>query len=78
MVVLMAEVLFFAKKGKWPKQEVKRTLAEIFKVFLDAIPALMTPIIILGGIYSGMLTATGVQYLPLYGQLLQACSSTRS
>ena len=58
MVVLMAEVLFFARKEKWPKQEVKRTPAEIFKVFLDAIPALMTPIIILGGIYSGMLTAT--------------------
>lgn len=53
MVVLMAEVLFFARKEKWPKQEVKRTPAEIFKVFLDAIPALMTPIIILGGIYSG-------------------------
>ena len=49
MVVLMAEVLFFARKEKWPKQEVKRTPAEIFKVFLDAIPAL---------IYSGMLTAT--------------------
>lgn len=58
MVVLMAEVLFFARKEKWPKQEVKCTPAEIFKVFLDAIPALMTPIIILGGIYSGMLTAT--------------------
>ena len=58
MVVLMAEVLFFARKEKWPKQEVKRTPAEIFKVFLDAIPALLTPIIILGGIYSGMLTAT--------------------
>ena len=58
MVVLMTEVLFFARKEKWPKQEVKRTPAEIFKVFLDAIPALMTPIIILGGIYSGMLTAT--------------------
>ena len=53
MVVLMTEVLFFARKEKWPKQEVKRTPAEIFKVFLDAIPALMTPIIILGGIYSG-------------------------
>ena len=58
MVVLMTEVLFFARKEKWPKQEVKRTPAEIFKVFLDAIPALMTPIIILGGIYSGLFTPT--------------------
>ena len=57
MLVLMAEVLFYAKKENWPKQAVKRSPSEIFKIFLDAIPALMTPII-LGGIYSGMLTAT--------------------
>lgn len=58
MVVLMIEVLFFAKKEKWPKQEIKRTSSEMLKIFLDAFPALMTPIIILGGIYSGLLTAT--------------------
>ena len=58
MLVLMAEVLFYAKKENWPKQAVKRSPSEIFKIFLDAIPALMTPIIILGGTYSGMLTAT--------------------
>lgn len=58
MVVLMVEVIFFANKEKWPKQTVKRSGKEILKIFLDAIPALMTPIIILGGIYSGMLTAT--------------------
>ncbi|MDO5350631.1 MAG: TRAP transporter large permease [Lachnospiraceae bacterium] len=58
MLVLMAEVVFYAHKEKWPKQSVKRTGGEIFKIFIDAIPALLTPIIILGGIYSGMLTAT--------------------
>lgn len=58
MLVLMAEVLFYAHREKWPKQSVKRTGGEIFKIFIDAIPALLTPIIILGGIYSGMLTAT--------------------
>lgn len=58
MLVLMAEVLFFAHKENWPKQSVKRTGGEIFKIFIDAIPALLTPIIILGGIYSGLLTAT--------------------
>ena len=58
MVVLMVEVIYFARKEKWPKQTVKRSAKEIFKIFLDAIPALLTPIIILGGIYSGMLTAT--------------------
>lgn len=58
MVVLMIEVLYFAHKEKWPKLNVKRSGKEIFKIFLDAIPALLTPVIILGGIYSGMLTAT--------------------
>ena len=46
MLVLMAEVLFYAKKENWPKQAVKRSPSEIFKIFLDAIPALMTPIIL--------------------------------
>lgn len=58
MAVLMAEVIYFAHKEKWPKQSIKRSGGEVFKIFIDAIPALMTPIIILGGIYSGMLTAT--------------------
>ena len=58
MVVLMAEVLFFAKKENWPKQNIHYTGKEILKIFLDAVPALMTPVIILGGIYSGLLTAT--------------------
>ena len=58
MVVLIAEVLFFAKKDNWPKIEVKRSAWEVFKIFLDAIPALLTPVIILGGIYSGLMTPT--------------------
>lgn len=58
MLVLIAEVIFFARKEKWPKIQVKRTKKEVAHIFLDAIPALLTPIIILGGIYSGLLTAT--------------------
>ncbi len=58
MLVLIAEVIFFANKEKWPKVQIKRTGKEIAKITVDAIPALLTPIIILGGIYSGLLTAT--------------------
>lgn len=58
MLVLIVEVVVFAHKEKWPKVHVKRSGKEIAKIFLDAIPALLTPIIILGGIYSGLLTAT--------------------
>lgn len=57
-LVLMAEVIFFARKEKWPKQQHKYSAGEFLRIFADAIPALLTPIIILGGIYSGMFTAT--------------------
>lgn len=58
MAVLMVEVIYFAHKEKWPKQSVKRSGNEVLKIFIDAVPALLTPVIILGGIYSGALTAT--------------------
>lgn len=56
MIVLILEALYYAHKEKWPKAETKHTAGEIGKIFLEAVPALMTPVIILGGIYSGLLT----------------------
>lgn len=58
MIVLILEALYYAHKEKWPKAETKHTAGEIGKIFLEAVPALLTPVIILGGIYSGLLTAT--------------------
>ena len=58
MIVLILEALYYAHKEKWPKAETKHTAGEIGKIFLEAVPALMTPVIILGGIYSGIFTAT--------------------
>lgn len=58
MAALMVVVLAFARKEKWPKAEKKIMVGEFFQNFLKAIPALMLPIIILGGIYSGLLTPT--------------------
>lgn len=58
MLVLIVEVFFMAHKEKWPKTAVQRNIKEVFKIFVNAIPALLTPVIILGGIYSGLLTAT--------------------
>ena len=58
MIVLILEALYYAHKEKWPKSETKHTAGEIGKIFLEAVPALLTPVIILGGIYSGLLTAT--------------------
>ena len=70
MLVLMTEVLFYAKKENWPKQAVKRSPSEIFKIFLDAIPALMTPIIILGGIYAGIFTPTEAAVVAIFYTIL--------
>lgn len=58
MIVLMIVVLIYARKEQWPKSDKKLNMKEFGTSFLKAIPALMLPIIILGGIYSGMLTPT--------------------
>jgi C4-dicarboxylate transporter DctM subunit len=58
VLVLMIVVIIYANREKWPKTEKKISVKELSVSFLKAIPALMLPIIILGGIYSGTLTAT--------------------
>jgi TRAP transporter, DctM subunit len=57
-VVLVVVVLIVANKEKWPKSKEKMTLKQFGVSFVKAIPALLLPIIILGGIYSGILTPT--------------------
>ena len=46
------------KRGYRPVEKVHHTGKEIAHTILDAIPALLVPVIILGGIYSGMVTPT--------------------
>lgn len=58
VLALIVVVLFYAHKEQWPKDDVHFELKEFFTSFLKAIPALLLPIIILGGIYSGLLTPT--------------------
>ena len=58
MFALIGVVLVYANKEKWPQDKKKLSLNEFVISFLKAIPALMLPIIILGGIYSGLLTPT--------------------
>ena len=60
MIVLMIVVIVLAHKEQWPKDEIHFNLKEFCISFLKAIPALMLPIIILGGIYSGLLHCNGV------------------
>ena len=55
--VLSLLCYFFAKKRHYPKGE-KMSKKEFFKVAKEAGAALLTPVIILGGIYSGVFTPT--------------------
>jgi tripartite ATP-independent transporter DctM subunit len=54
---LMVMVYFVAKRGGLPR-EVKASLREMLKAAVDALPPLLMPVIILGGILSGVFTAT--------------------
>lgn len=58
VVVLMITIVVYARKEKWPKSSQKLSAKELGASFVKAIPALILPIIILGGIYSGVLTPT--------------------
>ncbi len=56
-VTLMTLCVFFAKKRGYPKGQVI-PVKEALKIMLDALPGLLTVVIILGGILSGWYTAT--------------------
>lgn len=58
MFILMIVAFFYAKKEQWPKNAKLLDVREIGRAFVHAIPALLLPIIILGGIYSGIMTPT--------------------
>lgn len=58
MASLMVTVYIFSKKENWPQTSEKYSAKEIAIKFLNTIPALLLPVIILGGIYSGFFTPT--------------------
>jgi tripartite ATP-independent transporter DctM subunit len=54
---MMFMVYLISKKKNFPRYE-KVSLKETFKLFLSSFPALLTPVIIIGGIVTGAYTAT--------------------
>jgi len=54
---LMIYIAYIAKKRNYPKGE-SYPLREFIKITIRAFPALLTPVILLGGIYSGIVTPT--------------------
>lgn len=56
-VILMIYVAIISHKRDYPRGE-QYSRKEFFKFAIEAIPALMTPVILLGGIYGGAITPT--------------------
>jgi len=69
-LALMIYISIIAKRRKYPKGEVV-TLKQFISSTIDAIPALLTPVILLGGIYSGIVTPTEAGAIAaLYGLII--------
>ena len=58
MIVLFIICAFLSKKENWPKSDKRLSIAEFTKALWSAGLAVMLPVIVLGGIYSGILTPT--------------------
>ena len=56
-LALMVYVAYIAKKRNYPQGEIY-PFKEFIKIIIKAFPALMTPVILLGGIYGGFVTPT--------------------
>ena len=56
--LLMAYCYYVSKKKKYPVTGKRAKLKDILRAFISCFPALLMPIIILGGILSGLFTAT--------------------
>lgn len=56
-VSLLLLTFTYSKKNNLPKLP-KSSFSEVIKTFLEAIPALIMPVIVLGGIYGGVFTPT--------------------
>nr|WP_242528083.1 TRAP transporter large permease subunit [Muricauda sp. CAU 1633] len=56
-LLLMTVAYFWAKKKKYKIGE-RSTLKEVFKTFIDALPSLFLLVVVIGGIITGIFTAT--------------------
>ncbi len=56
-IALMIYIAYIAKKRNYPKGKIY-PFKEFVKIIISAFPALLTPVILLGGIYSGIVTPT--------------------
>ncbi|MDL2218450.1 TRAP transporter large permease [Christensenellaceae bacterium OttesenSCG-928-M15] len=72
-LALVVYVLFYAKRHNLPKQE-RASAREIGHSLKEGIPALLMPIIILGGIFGGILTPTEAAAVSvIYAFIISTC-----
>ena len=57
-IVLVVICIYYSNKEKWPKNTERTSIIQLAKHFIHALPALFLPFVILGGIYSGLMTPT--------------------
>ena len=55
---LCVSVFLQSRKHGWKSEETRANLGQLFKAFKEAFWGLMSPVIVLGGIYSGFFTPT--------------------
>jgi tripartite ATP-independent transporter DctM subunit len=67
--MLMGVAYIFARRYNFPVEEAFN-LRRVRETFIDALPALMLPVIILGGIFSGLVTATEAAGLAVLAALV--------
>lgn len=68
---LMAVAWWFAKRYDFPVEEAFN-LQRVKETFIDALPTFLLPVIILGGIFSGLVTATEAAGLAVLAAILVA------
>lgn len=76
MGVVLIIVSVFRTGGENVSKGERPTFKKVWVSFKGAFWALLTPVIILGGIYSGIFTPTESAVWPLYTALLSACLFT--
>lgn len=74
-LALMVYVVYYCRKKGENKKMINYKLKGLreqglFKLFLDSLPALMSPLIVLGGIYGGIVTPTEAACISVFYSLL--------
>ena len=76
--LLMAMTVFLARRRGYPKRDHRAPAAEVWQSFRGAFLPMLTPIIILGGILSGVFTPTEAAAAAVIYALLLSVFVTRS